>query len=151
MTSYLSKERQESLKKELEELKKTRRIEVAERLLRAKEYGDLSENAEYAEAREAQEALEIRIIEIGELLRSAVVITRAGKTDMVSVGSTVSLKGKGEMKKYVITGSTEAKPEEGLISNESPLGAALIDRKEGEEITVKTPAGENYYKIVKIE
>jgi len=139
------------LKKELEDLKQNQRIEMAERLRRAKEYGDLSENAEYAEARDAQEALEFRIGELEDLLQEAVVIGRNGKKGVVQVGSAILLKTKGGEKKYVITGSSEADPSQGLISNESPLGLALIGRKEGEEVAVKTPSGEIRYKIVRIE
>jgi transcription elongation factor GreA len=151
MVSYFSKEGLEALKKELEDLKQNQRIEMAERLRRAKEYGDLSENAEYAEARDAQEALEFRIGELEDLLQEAVVIGRNGKKGVVQVGSAILLKTKGGEKKYVITGSSEADPSQGLISNESPLGLALIGRKEGEEVAVKTPSGEIRYKIVRIE
>ncbi|MDP2598588.1 MAG: transcription elongation factor GreA [Candidatus Liptonbacteria bacterium] len=148
---YLSKERIEELKQELDGLKKTRRVEVAERLKRAKEYGDLSENAEYAEAREEQATVETRIFELDELLKKAVIIKKAEGGDTVQVGSTVTVKKGDKITKYAVVGSYEAKPEEGKISDESPLGRAFLKHKVGEHVNVATPSGQVTYEILKIE
>lgn len=151
MAQYLSKERLEELKKEVEELKKGGRIEIAEQLKRAKEFGDLSENAEYSEAKEAQNRLETKIFEIEEIIRSAVLIRKSGQKDKVSIGSTIEVKKNGKSFQYTIVGSREAKPEANLISNESPLGVAFLGRKAGETIEIQTPNGKMDYKILKID
>lgn len=148
---YLSFEKLEELKKELAELKTTKRMEIAERLKRAKEFGDLSENAEYIEAREEQERVESRIYELEDIIKNAVIIKKQKNRGVVDIGSTVEVEKNGERRRFVIVGSKEAKPEDGLISNESLLGAMLIGKKVGSEFTLKTPAGESRYKIVKIE
>ena len=148
---YLTKERLEELKQELETLKTEKRLDVADRLKRAKEFGDLSENAEYAEAREEQSAVETRIFELEELLRRAVVITKTEGSDRVEVGSKVTVKKNGAISEYMIVGSNESKPEEGKISNESPIGRALLGKRVGDSITVATPAGQAVYQITKIE
>lgn len=154
MEHYLTKEKLEELKKELEHLKKDVRNEIAERLKRAKEYGDLSENAEYSEAKDEQARIESRIFELEDVLRNASVIKKSGAKDVVSIGSTIEVKksGRGGEKilKYTIVGSNEAKPEENLISNESPLGKAFLDKKKGDIIKIETPGGKAEYKIMKI-
>lgn len=151
---YLTKERFEELKKELENLKGTRRLEVADRLKQAKEFGDLSENSEYSEAREEQSRVETRITELEDILKKAVIITN--EKDLSSngsavIGSTVTVKKNGATFTYRIVGSNEAKPEEGKISNESPLGRAFLDKKVGESVMVATPGGKADYQIMKIE
>ncbi len=148
---YLTNERLEELKTELETLKTKRRIEVAERLRQAKEYGDLSENSEYAEAREEQANVESRIAELEDVLKQAVVIEKPGTSDTVAVGSTVTVKRGDRLMTYTVVGSYEAKPGEGRISDESPLGKAFLKRRAGETVNVATPAGEATYEIVKIE
>ena len=148
---YLSKERLEELKGELETLKKTKRVDVAERLKHAKEYGDLSENSEYAEAREEQSLVETRIFELEEMLKKAVVIKKTEGSDTVQVGSTVIAKKGEQMVSYSIVGSYEAKPEDGKISDESPLGRAFLRHKVGDSVTVTTPGGQVVYQITKIE
>lgn len=148
---YLTKERLQELKDELATLKGTRRIEVAERLKQAKEYGDLSENSEYAEAREEQASVESRIAELDDLLKEAVTIEKTTGGDTITVGSTVTVKRGDKVMTYTVVGSYEAKPEEGRISDESPLGKAFMKRRAGETVTVATPAGEAAYEIVKIE
>ncbi len=149
---YLTKERFEELKKELETLKGQKRLEVAERLKQAKEFGDLSENSEYSEAREEQSRVETRISELEDILKKAVMIkNEKTATSGVVIGSTVSVKKNGQVFTYRIVGSNEAKPEEGKISNESPLGRAFLDRKVGESVTVTTPGGQADYQIMKVE
>ncbi|MDE2019310.1 MAG: transcription elongation factor GreA [Patescibacteria group bacterium] len=147
---YLSERSLEELKKELEELKTTKRMEIAQRLKQAKEYGDLSENSEYAEAREEQGNVETRILELEEILKNAAVIEKHNG-DMVQVGSTVTAK-KGEKTiTYTIVGSYEAKPEEGKISDESPLGKAFLKHRTGDRVKVETRTGATEYEILKIE
>ncbi len=148
---YVSPEKLEELKGELEDLRTTKRAEVAEHLKRAKEYGDLSENAEYSEAKDEQAKLESRIAELEDFLKKAVVIEKTGIGDRVQVGSVVVLKKDKDSFTYNIVGSSESKPEEGKISNESPIGRALIDRRVGEEVTIVTPSGKSVYKVLKID
>ncbi|MEK7507700.1 MAG: transcription elongation factor GreA [Patescibacteria group bacterium] len=148
--SYLTKDRLVEIKKELEDLKNKKRVEVAERLRSAKEYGDLSENAEYTQAREEQASVETRIFELEELLQEVSIIEKS-EGGLVQIGSTVIVKkGDGEFR-YSIVGSYEARPEEGKISDESPLGHAFMNRKAGETVTISTPSGKETYQIVKVE
>lgn len=148
---YVSPERLEELKNELEDLRTSKRMEVADHLKRAKEYGDLSENAEYSEAKDEQAKLEARIAELEDFLKKAVVIEKTGIGDRVQVGSTVTIKKGNDTFVYNIVGSSESKPEEGKISNESPIGRALMDHRIGEEVTIVTPSGKSVCKITRIE
>lgn len=150
--NYLTRERYEELKKELETLKSEGRADIAEHLKRAKEYGDLSENAEYTEAREQQNLIESRIFELEELLKSAVVIAKEEvAAEVARVGDMVTVEKNGTKVVYTIAGSYDAKPEEGKISDESPLGKAFLGRKAGDVVNVVTPAGKVAYKILKVE
>jgi len=148
---YLTKERIEELKVELETLKSKKRVEVADRLKQAKEYGDLSENSEYAEAREEQANVETRIGELEDLLKEAVTLKMTEGGDTVTMGSTVMVKKGEKVATYTIVGSYEAKPEEGRISDESPLGKAFLKKKAGDKVNVHTPAGMQAYEVLKIE
>src|SRR4051794_325165 len=129
----LTHEGLEGLKVELEELTTTKRREVAERIKEAREFGDISENSEYDDAKNEQAMLETRIAQIEEQIRSARVVSAEDvSTDVVGVGVTVSVKGEdGKAIKFTIVGSAEAKPPEKL-SNESPVGKALMGRKKGD-------------------
>ena len=147
---YLSAKRLEELKLELHELKTVRRLEIAERLKRAKEYGDLSENAEYSEAREQQDALESRIDELEDITKNASVIKKSSCQEVIDLGCEAHIEYKGKAKVFTIVGSNEARPEDGLISNDSPIGQAIIGKKVGDSVKIKTPAGEIIYKITKI-
>ncbi len=147
---YLTKDRLKEIKKELEDLRNNKRVEVAERLRSAKEYGDLSENAEYTQAREEQATLETKIFELEELLQKAAVIEKS-EGSIVNVGSTVTVKKDAAEFRYTIVGSYEAKPEEGRISDESPLGHAFINHKAGDIVTISTPSGAATYEIIKVE
>jgi len=147
---YLSKERLEEFKMELENLKNVRRNEVAQRLKQAKEYGDLSENSEYAEARDEQANVETRIFELEDLLKDAVVLEKTEGNGVVQVSSVVTIKKGDKTSVYTIVGKYEAKPEEGRISDESPLGKAFLKHKVGDSIKVTTPAGIMTYEILKI-
>lgn len=148
---YLTKERFEELKIELENLRTKKRMEIAERLKRAKEFGDLSENSEYTEAREEQNWVEGRIFELEEIFKHVVIIEKQKGASDVQIGSTVTFKKGNQVSKYMIVGSNEASPKEGKISNESPIGRAFLKHKVGDTVTVKTPAGEVSYQITKIE
>ncbi|KKQ23313.1 transcription elongation factor GreA [Candidatus Wolfebacteria bacterium RIFCSPLOWO2_01_FULL_38_11] len=150
MKYYLSKERLEELKTELERFKKEVRVEIAERLRRAKEYGDLSENSEYTAAKDEQARTESRIFELENTIRHAVIIKKTTDKEFVQIGSTIEAKKNGSVVKYTIVGSDEAKPEANLISNESPLGQAFIGKKISDVIEVITPGGKIQYKITKI-
>jgi transcription elongation factor GreA len=148
---YLTKERLEEFKIELEELKNKKRLEIAQRLKTAKEYGDLSENSEYSEAREEQANVEGRIFELEELLKEAVTIKTGEGGDTVGVGTIVTVKKGDKTTKYTIVGSYEAKPEEGRISDESPLGKAFMKKKVGDVVKIITPGGVVNYEVLKIE
>ncbi|MDP1718800.1 MAG: transcription elongation factor GreA [bacterium] len=150
MEYHLSPERLGELKRELDELKNQKRAEVAERLKRAKELGDLSENAEYMEAREEQTQVETRIFELEEMIKNAVLITEV-KGDKVQIGSTIEVEKDGQKMTFKIVGPNEADPTGGKISNESPLGKAFTGRTKGESVKVKTPGGEVTYKVVGIK
>lgn len=153
---YLTKERLAELKEELADLKGRRRIEVGERLKKAKELGDLSENSEYFEAREEQAQVETRIGELEDMVKSAEIIEKTHLTNTVAIGSTIevekSLPGQaGQRLKFTIVGSTEAKPESGFISNESPLGKNFLGKKVGDKVTISVPKGKVEYAILAIE
>jgi len=130
-----------------------RRREVAARIKEAREFGDISENAEYDDAKNEQAMIEARIAQLEDKLRSATVIDVAElDNDVVRVGTTVHVTdGGGAKLKYTIVGSAEAKPAEMKLSNESPVGKALIGRKKGDEVVFATPKGERKLKISKIE
>ena len=142
-----------NLKGELEQLSTIRRREVAARIKEAREFGDISENAEYDDAKNEQAMLEARIALLEEKLRSATVIDQSELgTDVVHVGSVVHVKDEGgKSTKYTIVGSAEANPAELRLSNESPVGKALLGHKRGEEVVFATPKGERKLKITKID
>ncbi len=132
------------LENELDELKTVKRKEVAEKIKVALSFGDLSENSEYDEAKNEQAIIEGRIAEIENQLKNVRVLDDAELgTDLVHIGSTVTVREKGKKKSatYRIVGSTEADPLGGRISDESPIGKALIGHRKGEEIEVETPGG----------
>ena len=147
---YLTKDRYELLKKELEALKSSGRLEVAARLKQAKELGDLSENADYQEAREAQSTLERKIREMEEIVRQSVIIEKNAGGSVVKIGSTVNVKKGKEEIKYTIVGSNEARPAEGFISNASPIGKAILGKSAGEVAQIETPKGAVKYEILEI-
>jgi len=145
----------ETLKEKIEFLSTERRREVADRIKEAREFGDISENSEYDDAKNEQALLEKQIAELEDRLRSATLIDETAiTTDQVSVGSTVHVKDRetGKSAKYRIVGSAEAKPTELKLSNESPVGKALIGKKRGEIVSVPVPRGPaRELKITKIE
>jgi len=147
----LSAQGKEKLEKELHELKSVRRPEVIDRIKRAKDYGDLSENAEYEDARNEQSFIEGRIQELEYTLKHGAVSKICSASDSVCIGSKVSVEMDGEKMVYEIVGSTEADPSEGRISSESPIGSALMGRKAKESVEAKIPAGNIALKILRVE
>jgi transcription elongation factor GreA len=151
----LTREGLDKLKQELDFLSNDKRREVAERIKEAREFGDISENSEYDDAKNEQAMLEAKIAQIEEKLRAATVVdaTDLG-TDEVRVGSTVHVKDEksGKSVKYTVVGSAEANPSEGKLSNESPVGKALLGHKRGETVSVQVPRGPaRKLKITKID
>ncbi len=151
--AYLTPEGAEELRRELEMLLKVRRPELAQKLKEAVSQGDLKENADYHDAKEQQAFLEGRIQYLEMTLRSAVIISSDGAKDEVRLGSKVTIveDGSEEAETYTIVGAAEANPREGKISNESPIGGALLGQKKGKKVRVQTPNGEIIFKITKIE
>lgn len=137
------------LEQELQELK-SRRGEIADKIAEARDFGDLSENAEYDAARTEQGIVETRITEIENILQKAKIIT-SKKSDVVALGSKVTIKTGGKTVTYQIVGPVEADPMDGKISDESPIGSVLIGKKAGEEVTIKAPKGDITYKIEEVK
>ncbi|WP_296961361.1 transcription elongation factor GreA [uncultured Dialister sp.] len=150
--TLVTREGLEKMKKELDELRSTKRTEIAQRLKAAIAMGDLSENSEYDEAKNAQAFLEGRILQLEQQIRTAQVIETVTK-DRVDVGSTVVIEDMEEhlKEKVTIVGSTESNPFEGRISNESPVGRALMGAKAGDTVEAETPNGVLKYKVISIE
>ena len=146
---YLTQEGINELEVELNDLKGNKRKEVASALKEAKEFGDLSENTDWDDAKARQVFIEGRISEVENILKHAKVIENAS-SDIVEVGSTVHVELENDKHVFQIVGSTEANPEQGKISDESPIGKALIGKKVGEHAEVDIPAGSITYKINKI-
>jgi transcription elongation factor GreA len=150
----LTPEGLDKLKQEIEYLSTTKRREVAERIKEAREFGDISENSEYDDAKNEQAMLEARIATLEDKLRSASVIdAKELKNDVVRVGSQVHVKdGTGKSFTYTIVGSTEADPSASRLSNESPVGKALVGRKKGDAVVVQLPSGkQRELTVTKIE
>lgn len=149
----VTKEGLKKLNDELENLKTVKRDEIAQKLQEAISYGDLSENAEYSEAKDEQAFVEARIIELQSIIEKAEIISASHATSVVELGCTVCLHNLTLKKdeKYTIVGSTEADPFNGFISNESPVGKALLGCSAGENVKVNAPKGVIEYKITKIE
>lgn len=150
--TLVTKEGLEKMKKELDELRSTKRAEIAQRLKAAIAMGDLSENSEYDEAKNAQAFLEGRILQLEQQIRTAQVIEKAAK-GRVDVGSTVLIEDMEEhlQEKVTIVGSTESNPFEGRISSESPVGRALMGAKAGDIVEAEAPNGVLKYKVISIE
>lgn len=150
---YITLEKKSELENELKDLVTVKRKEIADALEYAKSLGDLSENAEYHQAREDQARLEDRIAEVEYILKNAEVAERHN-SGVVEVGTVVKVKKSGSTKEvaYTLVGSEEADIPENKISNESPLGGALMGKKAGDSVTIKTPKGEDVtYKVISID
>ena len=150
---YLTPEKLDEFKKELDYLKKVRRKEVADNLEYAKALGDLSENAEYHEARDMQANIEDRISRLESLLKMAVVISESHTTDTVGIGSSVVVKKEDESNSstYQIVGSEEADTAQGKLSTSSPFGKAVLGKKKGDSFVITTPSGKINYKLIDIK
>jgi len=150
-TKYLTNDGYQKIKQELDHLKKVKRPEISDRIKQAKDYGDLSENAEYADAREEQSFVEGRILELEDILKNSEIV-ESGKSDpsVIQIGDEVIVEKEGKEFSYTIVGSNESDPSLGRISNESPIGKALLGKRKGEEAKISTPKGESIWKVVKI-
>ena len=151
--SFLTKEKFEELKTELEHLKTVRRKEVAESLEYARSLGDLSENAEYQEARDMQAAIEERIGHLEQVIKEAKIVAHSKKGDVVGLGSIVTIQKEKEKDShtYTIVGSEEANIHEHKLSYLSPLGEALMGKAKGDAFEFSTPNGKQKYKVLKVE
>lgn len=147
---YLTPEGLEKIKKEYEELKNVKRPQAVERLATARGFGDLTENSEYAAARDDLVFLDDRIAELDHILKNVELISAPKKTDIVQLGSTVVIEVDGDIDEFTIVGTLEADPFRGKISNESPVGMALLGHKVGDQITVSS-AIKTAYKIKEIK
>lgn len=151
---YVTQEGLRKLEEELEYLKTEKRAEVKERLKIARSYGDLSENSEYEAAKDEQGMVESRILLLENQLRNAVLIRSEDKVSgVVTVGSTVTIREfpNGDEEVYTIVGPAESDPIEGRISNESPIGKALLGKQEADKVVVPAPSGEITFEILKVE
>jgi transcription elongation factor GreA len=146
----ISKEGYEKIKKELDYLKGEKRRQIADRIQKAKDMGDLSENAEYAEAKDEQAFNEGRIIELEALIKNVTIVENGVARDTIGMGSKITVKVGGEEKEYTIVSFNEVDPLTGKISNESPLGRAFLDKKAGDKAKVQTPKGEMEYEILRV-
>jgi transcription elongation factor GreA len=150
--SFLTRQGHQKLQEELEYLRTVKRQEVANRLHEAMEGGELIEDAEYEAAKNEQAFVEGRIQELEILLANARIIEDTGKKDTVQVAAKVTIQEEGnEPETYVIVGPAEANPREGRISNESPLGRALMDHRAGDQVKVEAPGGAFTVRVVKVE
>jgi len=150
-TTFLTNEGFRKLQEELDFLRTTRRQEIANRLHEAMEGGELIENAEYEDAKNEQAFVEGKIKELEILLATARVITEEENRETIQVGTTVTIREEGSTDEtYTIVGAAEANPRSGKISNESPLGRALLNHKAGETVSVEAPAGSFKVKIIKM-
>ena len=148
--TVLTKEGLAKLEEELDDLKTVHRREVNERIRQAKEFGDISENAEYEDAKQEQAFVEGRIMRVEAMIRNARIIEATDTpADEVFLGAMVKIKELpgGELREFTLVGSTEADPMHNRLSNESPLGKALLGRRKGDVIDVSTPRGQRQYKI----
>ncbi|MFH1145681.1 MAG: transcription elongation factor GreA [bacterium] len=147
--TYLTSEGLKKLQDELRDLKEKKRREIGERIKEARELGDLSENAEYQQAKEEQGFMETRIAELEETLKNVMVIAHH-ESDVVAVGSTITVEADGKEHTYTIVGSNEVDPSKGMISNESPLGQAFLGHKARDQVKVVIPKGPTVFTIKKI-
>jgi transcription elongation factor GreA len=145
----ISEEGFQKLQEELHSLSTTKRREIADRIEKAKELGDLSENAEYSDAKEAQAFNEGRISEITNLLKNITVVKTHAKNE-IGMGSKITVSSDGKEKEFIIVSFNEADPLAGKVSNESPLGFSFLGKKIGDSVMVHTPKGDIKYKIIKI-
>ncbi len=149
--TYLTPEGLKEARAELEYLKTEKRTQVADRIQKARELGDITENAEYDAALDEQTLIENRIIYLEDVLRNAKIISKTSGSDFVVIGSTVKVEMDGEIDEFTIVGKMEANPAKKRISNESPVGSALLGAKDGEIVEVTTPIVRYKVKILRIK
>jgi len=147
---YVSADGLKKLQAELDELRTSKRAEVAQRIHAAMEFGDFTENSELEQAKNDQAFLEGRIMTLEQMIKNAQIIDEKSKHDIVEVGSHVTVESDGRKEKYTIVGSAEASPTEGKISNESPVGRALLGHRTGETVKLSIPAGTTEMKILAV-
>ena len=140
-----------SLKSEYDELTKVKRTQITQRIQTAREFGDLAENSEYDAAKEEQSLLETRIAQLEDVLKRAQIIEPVKKADFVVIGSTIVVEIEGEKDEFTIVGTIEADPSKKKISNESPVGTAMLGAKVGEVVEVVTSIIRAKYKILEIK
>jgi transcription elongation factor GreA len=148
--TYITKEGLKKLQEELIYLKKEKMPEIVERIARAKELGDLSENAEYHDAKDEQGFVAGRIVDLENMINKSEIIQANSSKETVSVGCNIKVRCGSDEYNYTIVGSNEANPSKGLISNESPIGRAFLGCKIGEKVTVKIPKGEMECEVLEI-
>lgn len=153
MTHFLTSEGKKQLEEKLNYYKATKRVEVSEKIAIAREFGDLSENSEYDAAKEEQAQIEAEIRQMEDILLNCQIIESKTVEGQVSLGSTVKVYDEEFDEELVlqILGSTESNPAKGIISNNSPVGAALLGKKVGDRVTIKTDAGDIIYKILEVK
>ena len=153
MTHFLTAEGKKQLEEKLNYYKSTRRLEASEKIAIAREFGDLSENSEYDAAKEEQAQIEAEIHQMEDILLNCQIIDSSSAEGEVSIGSTVTVYDEefDEELKLQILGSTESNPSKGIISNNSPVGSALIGKKIGDRVTVKMDSGDIVYKIIDVK
>ncbi|MFH1225972.1 MAG: transcription elongation factor GreA [bacterium] len=148
----ITKDGLEKIQAELRELESNRRPMVVERIRHSKEFGDLSENAEYTEAKEEQGFIEGRIAELKQIINNAVVVEKAPAGGLVGIGSKIKVHSESETEReFIIVGAEEADPHAGKISDQSPIGRALLGKMTGEVVSVQTPKGVTTFKILSVE
>ncbi|KKQ41196.1 MAG: Transcription elongation factor GreA [Candidatus Magasanikbacteria bacterium GW2011_GWA2_37_8] len=148
---YLTAESLETLQSDVNTLKNKTIPDIAKRIDEAKQQGDLSENAEYHQAREDMSWAQGKLRELEQILENYQLITKTDNVGVVSVGSTAVVKVNGTTKEYTIVGPQEIDPAKGYISNESPIGTALIGARKKDKVEVSTPAGKLIYEIIEIK
>ena len=146
----ISQEGYDKLVSELAYLQKDKRREIAERIQKAKDMGDLSENAEYSEAKDAQAFNEGRIAELIQVIKNSTIVKNGAGRDSIGMGSKVTVSSAGKERTFTIVSFNEADPINGKISNESPLGKAFLDKKQGDLVRVETPKGLKEYEILSV-
>jgi len=152
MPYYISPEKLKKFKEELVKRKTLLRQQIAKKIHEARMQGDISENAEYTDAKEAQAFNEGRILELENIIKNAVIVSRKPNKTKVQVGSKLIVKDKtGNKKEFYIVGSEDADPSKGKISNDSPIGEAFLNKKKGETVIVQTPKGKVKYTIIEIK
>lgn len=152
MPYYISPEKLKKFKEELVKRKTVLRQQIAKKIHEARMQGDISENAEYTDAKEAQAFNEGRILELENIIKNAVIVSRKPNKTKVQVGSKLIVKDKaGNKKEFYIVGSEDADPSKGKISNDSPIGEAFLNKKKGETVVVQTPKGKVKYTIIEIK